>query len=155
MGGMFTGSELDFWLGTWDVTWDGEHGANRLERILGDAVIHEQFEQATERVEDGASETASDTLVGESWSVFEPARALWRQTWVDNQGGYLDLVGDRVDGWFAFVRSAPERGERARQRMVFRDVQPDQFRWTWELSLDDGATWEVRWEIAYRRAAAG
>lgn len=36
--------------------------------------------------------------------------------------------------------------------MVFRDVEPDGFRWTWELSLDAGATWEVRWEIAYRRA---
>ena len=69
----------------------------------------------------------------------------------DDQGGYFDLVGGRVDGWFAFIRDAPERGEHARQRMVFRDVEPDRFRWTWELSVDGGATWEVRREIAYRR----
>lgn len=141
----FDGTELDFWLGTWDVSWEGGHGTNRLERILGGAVIHERFEEA----ENGSG---TGTLHGESWSVFEPARALWRQTWVDNQGGYLDLVGDRVDGWFAFTRDAPERGERARQRMVFRDVESGRFRWTWELSLDGGATWEIRWEIAYRRA---
>lgn len=138
----FDGSELDFWLGSWTVTWDGGAGTNRLERILDGHVIEERF--------DGAGDDGS-TLTGRSWSVFEPARKLWRQTWVDDQGGYLDLVGARVEGWFAFVREAPERGEHARQRMVFREVEADRFRWTWELSLDGGATWEARWEIAYRR----
>ena len=140
----FDGTELDFWLGTWTVTWEGGSGTNRLERILGGRVIHERFE--------GHTDDGSAPLRGQSWSVFEPARRLWRQTWVDDQGGYLDLVGERVDGSFAFVRDAPERGEGARQRMVFRDVADDSFRWTWELSVDGGATWEVRWEIAYLRA---
>jgi hypothetical protein len=35
--------------------------------------------------------------------------------------------------------------------MVYRDVRPDRFRWTWEFSPDDGVSWAVRWEIAYRR----
>jgi hypothetical protein len=138
----FDGSELEFWLGTWDVAWDGGAGTNRLARILGGHVIHEQFEGAD----------AESRLHGESWSVFDSERRLWRQTWVDDTGGYLDLVGDRADGWFAFVRAAPERGAAARQRMVFRDLEADRFRWTWELSLDGGGTWDVRWEIEYRRA---
>ena len=140
---MFDGSELDFWLGEWNATWDGGHGTNRLTRILGEQVILEEFA--------GTSDDDGSVLNGRSWSVFEPARALWRQTWVDDQGSYFDLVGDRVDGWFAFVRAAPERGQHARQRMVFRDVEADRFRWTWELSLDGGASWETRWEIAYQR----
>ena len=37
-------------------------------------------------------------------------------------------------------------------RVVFRDLSADAFRWTWESSPDDGATWIVRWEIDYRRA---
>lgn len=138
----FDGTELDFWLGEWDVSWTGGYGTNRLERILGDRVIHERF--------DGADDDGANGLRGESWSVFEPERALWRQTWVDDQGGYLDLVGERVDGSFAFGRSAPERGPQARQRMVFRDVTDGSFRWTWESS-PDGDAWTVRWEIAYRR----
>lgn len=141
----FDGHDLDFWLGSWLVTWTGGHGTNHLERILDGRVIHERFEEADD-------DSGAGVLIGESWSVFEPAAAIWRQTWVDNQGGYLELVGARVDGAFAFERAAPERGERARQRMVFRDVTQDAFRWTWELSLDGGAAWEVRWEIAYRRA---
>lgn len=146
IGPVFDGTELDFWIGTWVVAWDGGHGTNRLSRILGDHVIHERFE--------GADHDGTGPLHGESWSVFDPARALWRQTWVDDQGGYLDLAGDLVDGWFAFVRAAPERGETARQRMVFRDVESDRFRWTWEFSPDGGATWTTRWEIAYRRVAS-
>ena len=140
----FDGTELDFWLGSWNATWANGRGTNRLERTLDGRVIHERFEEAPG--------DPTGALIGESWSVFDADRALWRQTWVDNQGGYLDLVGERADGWFAFVREAPEVGEGARQRMVFRDVEPAHFRWTWELSQDAGATWAIRWEIDYRRA---
>ena len=143
-GGGFDGTELEFWLGSWEATWEGGHGTNRLERVLDGKVIHERFEEAPG--------DPAGTLIGESWSVFDPARGIWRQTWVDIQGGYLDLVGERADGCFAFVRAAPELGPNARQRMVFRDVEADRFRWTWELSRDRGETWAVRWEIDYRRA---
>lgn len=137
------GTELDFWLGDWEVAWEGGRGTNRLARILGGHVIHERFEE---------SATAGEpALHGESWSVFDRKRRLWRQTWVDDQGGYLDLVGEIAEGCFAFVRAAPELGELARQRMVFRDVESGRFRWTWESSADDGAGWTVRWEIEYRR----
>ena len=143
-GEAFDGTELDFWLGDWDAAWEGGHGTNRLTRILRDRVILEEFEES---VESGGT----DALHGRSWSTFDAERGLWRQTWVDDQGGYLDLVGARVDGWFAFERVAPERGPRARQRMVFRDVQPESFHWTWESSADDGETWITRWAIDYRR----
>ena len=138
----FDGTELDFWLGDWDARW-GEvgRGTNRLTRILGDRVIREEF----------SGGGANGHLNGLSLSVFDPARHLWQQTWVDDQGGYLDLVGDVVEGWFAFRRDAPEDGPATRQRMVFRDVAPTSFRWTWEISEDRGAGWDVRWEIAYTR----
>jgi hypothetical protein len=141
----FDGSELEFWLGAWDASW-GEHGqgTNRLDRILGGHVIHERFE----------GHGQSGQLHGESWSVYDPTRHLWRQTWVDDTGGYLDLVGGQTDGWFTFERAAPEDGPDARQRMVFRDVTDDAFNWTWEASADGGATWETRWRIVYRRATA-
>ena len=141
---MDDGTELDFWLGTWDATWDGGHGTNRVRRILRDRVILEEFDE----VHDAAGD---DALHGRSWSVYDADRRLWRQAWVDDQGGYLDFVGGRADGWFAFERAAPERGPEARQRMVFREVAPDSFHWTWESSPDGGAAWVTRWAIDYRR----
>ena len=139
----FDGTELDFWLGSWEAAWEGGSGTNQIERILGDRVIHEQFQGGD----------ADSSLHGQSWSVFDAERALWHQVWVDDQGSFLDLVGGRADGWFALERLAPERGPAAAQRMVFRDIASDRFRWTWELRQDDGATWEVRWEIRYRRSS--
>jgi hypothetical protein len=138
----FDGTELDFWLGDWDARW-GEVGVgtNRLTRILSDRVIREEF----------SGGGAVGHLEGLSLSVFDPDRRLWRQTWVDDQGGYLELVGDVVDGCFSFRRDAPEDGPATKQRMVFRDVGPASFRWTWEISEDGGRTWSIRWDIAYTR----
>ena len=136
------GTELDFWIGEWEARWgDAGRGTNRLTRILNDRVIREEFS--------GAGPKAS--LEGLSLSVYDADRHLWRQTWVDDQGGYLDFVGDRMDGVFVFRRAAPEVGPETEQRMAFRDIRQDAFRWTWEESPDAGATWVVRWEIDYRR----
>lgn len=136
------GTELDFWLGDWDVRWGDEgSGVNHLSRILGGHVIREEFSGGGPR----------GRLEGLSLSVYDPDRRLWRQTWVDDQGSYLDFVGDRMDGDFVFRRHAVELGPDSEQRMVFRDIRPDGFRWTWEESPDAGATWVVRWEIAYLR----
>jgi hypothetical protein len=138
----FDGTELDFWIGEWDARWgEAGRGTNRLSRILGDKVIREDF----------AGGGPNGHLNGLSLSVFDPEQRAWHQTWVDDSGSYIELGGEVVDGWFALGRPAPEVGPDARQRMVFRDIQPMSFRWTWELSEDGGATWSVRWDIAYTR----
>jgi hypothetical protein len=141
-GSAFDGTELDFWLGDWDAAWgEAGRGTNRLTRILGDKVIREDFS--------GGGQNGH--LNGLSLSVFDEERRVWRQTWVDDSGGYLELVGDVADGCFAFRRSAPEEGPSIEYRMVFRDARPESFRWTWERSTDGGATWEIRWDMAYTR----
>jgi len=136
------GTELDFWIGAWAARWgENGRGTNRISRILNGRVVFEEFEGAGRQ----------DRLVGRSFSVYDADRRLWRQTWVDDQGSYLDFSGERVDDWFAFHRRSPEVGPANEQRMVFRDIAADSFRWTWEASEDGGASWSVRWEIDYRR----
>jgi hypothetical protein len=114
---------------------------NRLTRILGDRVIREDF----------SGGGRNGHLNGLSLSVFDAERHIWRQTWVDDSGGYLEFVGGVAEGCFSFRRAAPEEGPDTEYRMVFRDVQTESFRWTWEQSTDGGATWEIRWDIAYTR----
>ena len=144
VGAAFDGTELDFWLGDWDARWgEAGRGTNRLTRILGDRVIREDF----------SGGGPNGHLNGLSLSVFDTQRRIWRQTWVDDSGGYLVLVGDIAEGCFSFRRDAPEEGPSTQYRMVFRDVRPESFRWTWERSADGGATWEIRWDIAYTRQA--
>ena len=37
------------------------------------------------------------------------------------------------------------------QRMVFHDIQPNQFKWDWERTADGGKTWTVMMKIDYVR----
>jgi hypothetical protein len=123
---------------------DVGEGTNRLTRILGGRVIREEF----------SGGGANGHLEGLSLSVFDPARRLWQQTWVDDQGGLPRPRRRRRRRLVRVPRDAPEDGPSTRQRMVFRDVATTSFRWTWEISQDGGATWAVRWEIAYTRTSA-
>ena len=135
---------LDFWLGTWQVSWTGGgHGTNTIRRILDERVIEETFDG---RDPDGH-------LLGRSVSVRDTADGRWRQTWVDSNGAYLDLVGVEVDGRIAFQRETTLDGTRVLQRMVWIDVTADALRWRWDRSRDEGATWDHVWEIDYRRAS--
>lgn len=132
--------EFDFWLGEWDVTWgEGVHGTNRVESILDGAVIQENFN--------------GDGLIGISVSVFSREDSRWHQTWVDNSGSYLDFVGEFVDGKMILSRNGIAEGKPIKQRMVWFDISAEQFRWNWERSDDDGATWRALWEIQYQRKA--
>ncbi len=133
---------LDFWLGTWDVTWaGGGHGTNTIRRILDDRVIEEAFEGSD----------ADSRLIGRSLSVRDAADGRWRQTWVDSTGAYLDLVGVDADGRIAFIRDKSVDGRIVHDRMVWLDVTSDSFRWQWQRSTDGGTTWALSWEIDYRR----
>ncbi len=130
-------SALDFWLGEWDVRDpDGGTGHNSIRRILGDRVVEERF-----------SFTAADgqTLTGRSHSVPVADRG-WCQTWVDDQGSYLDFTGSHepVAGDTCLVFARPG------QRMVFTDVTADRLRWLWQRAEDDG--WRTVWQLDYRRS---
>ncbi len=132
--------EFDFWLGEWDVTWgEGMRGTNRVESILDGAVIQENFN--------------GDGLIGISVSVFSREDSRWHQTWVDNSGSYLDFVGGFADGKMILSRNGIAEGKPIKQRMVWFEIKADQFRWNWERSDDDGATWRALWEIQYQRKA--
>jgi hypothetical protein len=134
---------LDFWLGTWAVSWaGGGHGTNTIRRALDDRVIEETFDASD----------ASSSLKGRSLSVRDAADGRWRQTWVDSTGAYLDFVGVEVDGRISFQREATTGTGTVLQRMVWLDVTTDAFRWQWQRSADGGVTWDVVWEIDYRRA---
>ena len=134
---------LDFWLGSWVVSWaGGGHGTNTIRRILDNRAIEESF--------DGGD--ADSSLKGRSLSIRDVADGRWRQTWVDSTGAYLDFCGIEVDGRIAFEREATVGGAAVVQRMVWRDVTAEALDWLWQRSADGGATWETVWEIHYRRA---
>lgn len=142
---------FDFWVGDWDVSWDGSSGSaagkgrNQITRILDGKVLEESFVAA-------AGQGAQPPLKGRSVSVFDTASKLWRQTWVDNQGGFI-VLSAHTDGDKRIFQTAPRKNgaKETMQRMVFHDIQKNSFTWDWESSSDGGKTWQLGWRIAYKR----
>ncbi len=139
-------SQFDFWVGEWELTWaDSGRGQNTITRELDGCVIKESF-----------SSSDASPLVGVSMSVFVPNTGKWHQTWVDNQGSYLDFSGGFENGKMILSRTARPKGKPAfQQRMVWFDIQPNSLKWNWERSDDNGKTWSVVWAIDYTRANSG
>ncbi len=130
--------QFNFWLGEWDCTWgDNGKATNSVLRIMADKVIQENF--------------SSPELRGMSVSVYDPERKLWCQTWVDNNGSYLDFTGRFENGNMILTRDAIFKGEACKQRMIWYNIEANQFDWNWERSDDDGKTWRVVWQIKYKR----
>lgn len=133
--------QFDFWLGEWAVTWgEGGSGTNRIQAILDGCVVREEF--------DGRP---SIELRGTSVSCYHERQGVWKQTWVDNQGNYLDFTGGWEDGEMRLQRETTIEGVRTLQRMVWFNIRADELDWNWERSRDGGETWEVLWHIHYRR----
>lgn len=142
-------SQFDFWLGEWDTRWgDGLAATNRVTKILGDRVILEEFDGATDA-----------QLRGMSVSVFEPRDRHWRQTWVDDNGSYYDFVGGWEDGpdggieggRMVLVHSREVEGRTVLLRLVWSAIERDAMTWEWQRSDDAGETWRTLWELDYKR----
>ena len=141
--------QLDFWIADWDLTWPGtkqgdlDHGTNRIHCVLDGCVVEEDFSAET-----------SGHLRGRSVSLFEPQSGKWKQTWVDNEGGYLDFTGDFANGQMILQREFTQKdGTRVMQRMVWKNISASEMDWNWEASRDGGKTWQVNWPIHYKRKA--
>lgn len=139
-------SEFDFWVGDWVATWnDTLHGTNRIEKIFGNCTIHENFSDP------------NTNFLGQSWSVYNSNNKKWQQTWVDNQGGYIALTGRMTGNSMVLttaertVPSSVSPTGKIMSRMVYYNIKPDAFDWSWEASTDGGKSWKQNWLIHYRR----
>jgi len=139
--------QLDFWVGDWDAEFalpGGKtgHAVNRITRDeYGDCVIAEHFVQA------------DIGYLGASFSMYDPARKKWVQTWVDNGGGYITLIGGPVQGQpysFELVTVEPKGPKQTWSRMIWQDVKPDSFTWRWQAKQVDGS-WADSWVIRYKK----
>lgn len=136
---------LDFWVGNWELEWTNaegktEKGSNTISKILGSCVVEENFS------------TADGSFLGKSVSVFETKKQLWKQTWVDNTGSYLDFTGGKYGDSVMFSRKViDKKGNEHIQRMVFYNISSNSLQWNWESSSDDGKNWTLLWKISYKR----
>jgi hypothetical protein len=137
---------FDFWLGTWDVTWDGEGGQveagiNSVTRV--DDTIRELF-------------TAPDpagAYIGASVSRWDADAECWRQDYWDNRGYSAIFQGSRSADRMILER-IPGPGPGPLTRLVWSDIAPAAILWNYERQNADGS-WESTWRIRYARQDTG
>ena len=132
--------QFDFWLGHWEVrTPDGRlAGRNHIERGYGGCVLHERY-----RTERG--------YAGESLNVYDAARRVWHQTWVDNGGLLLQLDGGlQGDSMVLEGDSRDVSGALRRQRIRWTPNADGSVRQHWQSQAADGS-WQTVFDGYYRR----
>jgi hypothetical protein len=138
-------SQFDFWVGKWNVEWTNQdgttgEGTNQINSILKGCVVEENFD-------------ATDALnfAGKSFSVYNPNKNIWQQTWVDDQGGYMVFNGGMSEDKMILSRKITRQEKELIQRMVFYNISENELDWNWESSDDNGETWKLNWKIHYTR----
>jgi hypothetical protein len=124
---------------------DTLHGTNHVEKLFGNCSVHENFLDPNTH------------YLGQSWSVYNPNYKKWQQTWIDSQGGYIALTGEKVGD--SIILKTEERSvpisvsptKKLINRMVYYNIEPNKFDWSWEASTDGGLTWKPNWKIHYAR----
>jgi hypothetical protein len=136
--------QFDFWVGEWKVQGPKGNpvGESSITSILGKCVILENWRGG------GGSN-------GTSLNTFDASRGVWHQTWMDNQGGLLQLEGHASEGRMVLEGlQTRHEGAPSRERITWEKVGGDRVRQLWESSTDDGRTWKVMFDGLYVPAAA-
>ena len=133
--------QFDCWVGKWEASWGARgKGLNTISVILDSCAIQENF-----------NGSPSIPLRGHSYSAYNKFNKYWQQTWVDNNGSYLDFKGGFEDGKMILTREAIRDTQRFHQRMVWFNIQKNSYDWSWDRSDDEGKTWKPQWQVKYRR----
>jgi hypothetical protein len=129
--------QFDFWLGDWDVVEAGKPaGANRITSILGGCAVREEWKGA-------------GGLTGTSLNMWDSAKKRWSQTWVDEKGNVLLLIGGRQGAKMVLEGEKPQGQGTVRNRITWSPADGGHVRQLWETSTDGGKTWETAFDGDY------
>jgi len=130
---------FDFWLGPWTVrdTAGAEVGRSEITAVSDGCAILERWR-------------GSGGVDGTSLSVYEPVAGRWTQFWVGGGGLVLRLSGGWKDGAMVLSgRHATADGTEVLDRIRWEPLDDGRVRQTWDVSVNDGATWRTAFDGLY------
>ena len=95
--------------------------------------------------------------IGTTFRCFDLTQQRWSIYWVSPRDGVLGLppvVGSFSDGVGIFEADEMIGGQQVRVRFTWTVHSPTAAHWQQGFSLDQGATWEVNWTMAFNRITA-
>ncbi len=132
---------FDFWIGNWEVVNANGTvaGRNRIDAILNGCVLQESW-------------TGSSGSAGTSLNFFDTAMGKWRQFWVWREGSALELEGGLVNGAMVMEGDSVEDGKPLRNRITWTRRSGGKVSQLWEVSADNGKTWNAIFDGMYHPA---
>ena len=136
--------QFDFWIGEWEVKnpQDAVVGQSKIELILGECVIFENWTSATPGYE------------GKSFSYYNARTKTWQQKWIDTQAAPIEFDGTFNDEAKALEYAATgyaQDGSKLDFKLTFHHLSDDHVRQHWEQSADGGETWATIFDGHYYR----
>ena len=134
-------AQFDFWLGSWRViASDQAAGNNIIEKIEDGCVLLENWSSAT------------SPYTGTSYNFYNQQEKQWEQLWLDNQGGFLKLAGNRI-GNQMILKSIPAenaQGDEVTQQVSWTNNEDGSVRQLWEI-LTKGKDTQVAFDGLYQK----
>ena len=134
--------QLDFWLGTWDITYPGAPGGSTstVTLVLDKCELVESWEDAQGHR-------------GENRFAYNYENKSWRGMFADNRGHVHVFTDGKVShgsGEFSGPSRTPE-GQTILHRVRVTRANPNKVDQIWEKSSDNGATWTTVFRGEYSR----
>ncbi len=133
--------QFDFWLGHWEVYKYGTDtivGISHIESILDSVALLEHYQ------------SAPSPYHGKSINIFNKESLQWEQFWIDNGGSALKLAGEFKNGMMSLENTKKLDGKTHINRIRWTPVNGE-VRQTWELSRDNGKSWNILFDGLYKR----
>lgn len=133
--------QFDFWVGDWDVFDIGSTTPSahvKIDRALGGCALRELYEGA-------------NGYKGESLSMYDKSRKVWRQSWFTNHGYMLTIEGRLHDGEMELTgQDRTPDGKERRVRGIWK-AEKGGVRETAYRSTDGGKTWMLWFDLQFKR----
>lgn len=136
-------ADFDFWVGEWVVTNPAGDtaGHNRIERVSRGCALLENW-------------TSANGSDGKSLNFRDPETGSWHQVWIGGDGVVLRLAGGlERPGRMVLTgqpRAAP--GGSVVDRITWTLLDDGTVEQVWDISTDDGVTWETGFRGVYHPA---
>lgn len=135
--------QFDFWIGEWETFKpDGKlAGKNKIVVMQDSCVLQENWT------------SSGGAYTGTSYNFYNVRTKKWQQLWLDNQGGYLQLTGELVNGNMVLQseKLANGKGQIQIDRITWTPNKDGTVRQHWEASTDDGKTWTTAFDGFYKK----
>lgn len=148
--------DFDFLIGDWavahrrlrrrlagDDSWDEFAGACAMRPVIG----------GLGNVDDNYLELPDGPYRAAAMRLFDPSKRRWSIWWIDGRVLRFDVPvhGGFADGVGTFIGEDSFEGRPILVRFTWSEITKESARWSQAFSEDGGNSWELNWDMRFRR----